>query len=357
MTVSSRNLTQREANDLLARPEQHFWDCKSHQINPAKLQKTVVGFLNADGGEVAIGIEDAKAGSILKDRWRGFQNEESANQHVQSLAQDIQPNPPLDFTFASIEDLAEYGLVLLVKVHKSENVHKTSAGECFVRRSAQNLPLKSETEIQNLRLSKGLISFEDQAVGGYTVAELEGESELARFLKNYSPRTVPADFLRRERLIRGAQNDSQPTYAGALLFAELPPAVLPKKCSIKITRYATKSTEPTREHLTTQKTIEGPLIKLIARGTDEIKKTVEAVSVLTPDGMKKAKYPDEAIKEVLVNAVIHRDYNISDDIHVFVFDNRIEIKSPGRLPWSSPEIPDRLLMIMPRADLNWPAQS
>ncbi|MGK3969787.1 ATP-binding protein [Sorangium sp. So ce118] len=92
------------------------------------------------------------------------------------------------------------------------------------------------------------------------------------------------------------------------------------------------STSPTREHLGVQKTIEGPLLSLINATVEEIKRVVESVSVLTPDGMTKARYPDEAIKEVLVNAVIHRDYNISDDTQVFIFDNRIEIKSPGRLP-------------------------
>lgn len=44
------------------------------------------------------------------------------------------------------------------------------------------------------------------------------------------------------------------------------------------------------------------------------------------------QYPAEAIQEVLVNAVIHRDYSLNDDIHIKIFDNRIEISSPGKLP-------------------------
>jgi ATP-dependent DNA helicase RecG len=38
--------------------------------------------------------------------------------------------------------------------------------------------------------------------------------------------------------------------------------------------------------------------------------------------------------EILVNAVIHRDYSINDDVHVRVYDNRVEVQSPGRLPGS-----------------------
>jgi len=60
---------------------------------------------------------------------------------------------------------------------------------------------------------------------------------------------------------------------------------------------------------------------------------VEAVTILEPDGtMAPARYPPEALKEIVVNAVIHRDYNVSDDILVFVFDNRVEVRSPGVLP-------------------------
>ncbi|POX65492.1 hypothetical protein C3492_01415 [Streptomyces sp. Ru62] len=50
--------------------------------------------------------------------------------------------------------------------------------------------------------------------------------------------------------------------------------------------------------------------------------------------MTPVKYPPEVLKEIIVNAVIHRDYNISDDILVYVFDNRVEVRSPGSLPGS-----------------------
>jgi ATP-dependent DNA helicase RecG len=59
---------------------------------------------------------------------------------------------------------------------------------------------------------------------------------------------------------------------------------------------------------------------------------MSSVEVWTPDGLKKLCYPPEAIWEVIVNALIHRDYSISDDIQILIYNNRIEILSPGRLP-------------------------
>jgi ATP-dependent DNA helicase RecG len=49
-------------------------------------------------------------------------------------------------------------------------------------------------------------------------------------------------------------------------------------------------------------------------------------------GTEKKGYPPEAIWEVFVNAIVHRDYSISDDVHVTIFNDRIEIASPGKLP-------------------------
>jgi len=43
-------------------------------------------------------------------------------------------------------------------------------------------------------------------------------------------------------------------------------------------------------------------------------------------------YPTETLHEVITNAVLHRDYSIADDVHVRIFDNRVEVESPGRLP-------------------------
>ena len=56
------------------------------------------------------------------------------------------------------------------------------------------------------------------------------------------------------------------------------------------------------------------------------------VKIWTLKGLDTINYPQETIWEILVNAVIHRDYSISDDVHVLIFNNRIEIISPGKLP-------------------------
>lgn len=59
---------------------------------------------------------------------------------------------------------------------------------------------------------------------------------------------------------------------------------------------------------------------------------IQDIHVLGPQGMEKIKYPHETLHEIITNAVLHRDYSIASDIHLRIFDNRIEVESPGRLP-------------------------
>lgn len=71
---------------------------------------------------------------------------------------------------------------------------------------------------------------------------------------------------------------------------------------------------------------------LIKDTVDRIVETVERIPVMKNSGLKSVQYPRNAIHEIITNAVIHRDYSVNDDVHVRIFDNRIEIYSPGPLP-------------------------
>jgi ATP-dependent DNA helicase RecG len=49
-------------------------------------------------------------------------------------------------------------------------------------------------------------------------------------------------------------------------------------------------------------------------------------------GLTPIEYPEETLHEIITNAVLHRDYSIPDDIHIRIYDNRVEVESPGTLP-------------------------
>ena len=124
----------------------------------------------------------------------------------------------------------------------------------------------------------------------------------------------------------------KPKACGLLLFANEPSSLIPKKCSVKIVRYETKEDDPERDHLSFTEPVDGPLLPLIKKSVRRVTEIMSSISVWTTEGAKSMRYPPETLWEIVVNALIHRDYSISDDVQIVIFDNRIEVLSPGRLP-------------------------
>lgn len=318
-----------DAKAILRREESHFRDFKSKESAGKVIQKIGAALANADGGEFIIGIEDSKRASGLA-RWQGFDSIEDGNHILSSLSRDIKPPVPYSVEWVRCPEINE-SFVCVVTIRKSAAVHETADSSVYVRRSASTAKIEGQDRV-NLALSKGAETYENQELASYDLAELVTENELGQFLQGISPRTEADDFARKQRLVNPATGKVR--VCGAILFADSPSAVTAKRCAVKVARYETKAQTPERKHLAgVPTTIEGPARLLIDQTIDIVQQMIEAVSVLDPTGnMTPLHYPPEALKEVIVNAVIHRDYNISDDIVIRVFDNRVEVRSPGRLP-------------------------
>lgn len=322
-----RNITEQEALDICSRDESHFFDRKATPISGNKVQKVAVAFANAEGGEFVIGIADDKHEPNPKDRWKGADKIEDLNSHLQAL---FDVSPSLDLRYELLKCEAFKGLVLRVLVEKGTQVYKAPDGVVYVRQGAQSLPLKDPQKVTELSFAKGASSYEDMILKTIPVEQIVESKELETFLSGYSPSTDSLEFCLNQNLLD--LKSWEPRVGSAILFHACPSAIIPTRCAIKITRYETKEDDPERDHLAEQVTIEGPAYQLIHEAVEAIAGIMSSVHIWTAEGLKAVQYPPEAIWEVLVNAVIHRDYSISDDIQVFIFDNRIEVLSPGRLP-------------------------
>lgn len=325
--VTIADITSGQRDLILALPEGHFHDLKSRDIAPGKLTRTISALANAAGGELYIGIDERAGPGGAKIRtWRGFADPEEANGHLQAFERISPLGTYVRATF--LQSATDPGLVLQLEILKTREIVKAADDVAYVRRGAQNLPQVSEEQLARLRLDKGITSFEAETVA--TDARVVTNSTVVLdFLLNVIPSAEPEPWLRKQLLLVG----DKPTVAAVLLFAELPQAVLPKRCGIKILRYRTTDSAGTRETLAFDPlTIEGWLYDQIAAAVRETVRVVEGVQILGPAGLESIKYPHETLHEIITNAVLHRDYSIAADIQIRVFDNRIEVESPGRLP-------------------------
>jgi ATP-dependent DNA helicase RecG len=81
------------------------------------------------------------------------------------------------------------------------------------------------------------------------------------------------------------------------------------------------------------KTIRGPLVEQIEAAVTLVLRELEEGITLSSSGFKaRHVYPDRVVKEAIVNAVVHRDYRLNRDIFIRLFDDRIEVESPGVFP-------------------------
>jgi ATP-dependent DNA helicase RecG len=324
--MKERILSENEILDFANRDESHFYDNKAFEIKGDKIQKIAVAFANADGGDFIVGIKDKKEESNPLKRWQGIDDIESFNFVFQNLT-ELSPTIPHNYEFLK-DSKGKYAL--RITIEKSESVHKTANNTVYVRKSAQSLPLKDPAQIQALSYAKGESSYEDTIVNSAVAEDIFESREMVTFLKEYSPQSDPIDFTVNQNLVDRKSYD--PRTAGILLFSDNPIPLLPKRCGIKINRYETSEEIPERIHLKEQFSVEGCLNEQIKSASKIITEVMESVQIMGSSGLEKVKYPPETIWEILVNAVIHRDYSISDDIQVLIFNNRIEIKSPGKLP-------------------------
>lgn len=309
---------------LFSRAEGHFLDFKAKELQPAKLTRSVAAFANADGGEVFLGISEPSKGG--PKTWIGFDSVEAANAHIQALDEMMPLGEGLRIEF--LRSSAHPGLVMHIEVMKSRDVVKPPSGTVYIRRGAQCLPVTTAEQLERLRLNKGIASFEAQTVDLPIDAIANSETTI-EFMLEVVPHQEPERWLRKQRLVV----DEKPTVAATVLFAEVPQAALPKRCGLKIYRYRTVEDEGTRESLEGQPTtIEGCAYEQIYAAVAESKRIIESIRRMTPDGLIAVEYPEETLHEIITNAVLHRDYSVPDDIHIRIFDNRVEVESPGTLP-------------------------
>lgn len=327
MTIDVFDISNDQVAKILQIHEGHFYDVKRTDIKPAKLTNTISAFANADGGDVYIGIseQELKDGSKTRD-WKGFTDIESANSHIQVIHEIFPFDEYISTTL--LKNSKQNGLILHVQIHKTKGIAKASDGIPYVRRGAQNLPVKSHEDLKKLEFDKGISSYEQQTLQ-IPVEFVTNSEVLKNFIEEVVPSTKPSPWLLKQLLIQ----NNKPTVASVVLYSDEPQAALPKQCAIKLFRYKSKDKEGSRQNLAFDPiTIEGSAYEQIQNAVKKTLEIVHGIKFLGESGFEKIQYPEEALHEIITNAVLHRDYSLSADIKIVIFDNRIEVISPGKLP-------------------------
>ena len=268
-------------------------------------------FANADGGTVLLGVSDA--GKVV-----GVADHNRLKARVLSTARSA--DPPIEVEVESVGD------ALRVDVPPQKRQPYSFGGRFFMRDGASSRQL-SNAEVEELFYAAGRLHFDRKPCPDFSIENDLDDEAWARF----SHRAKIPESMDRMVALRNLgllDNDDRMTHAGAWLLAR------------DIRRFTTSAHVSCALFMGTEK------VRILDRRDfhgDVPAMVDEAVAwVLTKINVEfvikhvrreeRPELPEEALREAVANAVAHRDYRSTANVHVYVFKDRVEVVSPGGLP-------------------------
>jgi ATP-dependent DNA helicase RecG len=313
---------------LAQTPEGQFLERKGPRVAARDLGDVIAGLANADGGRIVIGIQDGKVLGV------GQESERRINAWRQASTQFVDPPASLRFEiFECFNAAGEQDALVILDVESSTKVHRNMKGEVYLRVGDSTRKL-SAAEAQELLYDKGESAFDGSSVAEAGASSLD-ERAVTRFARAIRARGANANALKARGLAVERDGELQPTVAGLLVLGEAPQLVFPQ-AYVRVLRYQGSSRETgARANVLADRRIEGSLIKQVQGASRLLRRWLPEAVRLGPDARfaPEALIPEPAWMEAIVNAVVHRSYSMGGDhIRVELFDDRLEVSSPGRLP-------------------------
>ena len=305
--------------------EGQYLDRKSARIKPSDIARHIVAFANANGGVLAIGIEDN--GEIT-----GFNNKDSKsiNDFLNVPFSSCKGRLKVEHEIRKVTIDSKQDSILLLFIEPSEDaVIKTSDDKVYLRVGDKSKLLNHE-QVTQLEYDKGERIFEDIIVEDSSIDDVD-----LQLLQQYKEKLGTS--LSYEEILdaRGLLKKGHLTNAGILLFAKHPTKFLPN-ARLRLLKFdGTRFETGQRLNIIKEINYEDAIPKIIQQVKNAITLQLREFQYLDENGVFKVipEYPEFAWFEGIVNSLTHRNYSImGDHIRVSLYDDRLEILSPGKLP-------------------------
>lgn len=311
-----------DLQQIIAQGENMNVEFKSADIRPETLAREMVAFANASGGVILIGVEDNRQIS-------GLRQEKNYEEWCLNVARN-NIIPPIQPAYSEIA-CNQHSVGILDVPKGPDKPYQTNDGKYLIRVGSTNR-IATVNELMRLFQQSGVFHFDSTSVEQTSIKNLN----LQKISAYFEPYQLNFDLLPEEEkaaLLRNTdilQENGQLTVAGLMIFSVNPQKYL-RNASVSFAHFA--GTEITADLLDKQQ-IEGNLDLQIDTTTAVIKNNLRRPSTITGNKrVEPAMYPDKVFRELIVNACCHRNYAITgSSIRVFLYDDRLEVISPGRLP-------------------------
>lgn len=313
-----------ELLEIVKKGEDSYTEFKEERAHSDQLAAEIVAFANTEGGNLIVGVSDE--GEII-----GVTNLDKEMQRIDNIcANNCEPT-----VYTTIEKLViDDKKILIVKISKgTQRPYRTNRGIHYIR-TASGKRIASPGELRLIHQASGAIYYDELPVPNTSIEDTDLEyfeeflkKSLGSGIEDFGIKTV--DLLKNMKILTSYESDTVTTTGGLLFFGKHPEQHLPY-CKVTIVRFPGNDIGEKFE----KKDIEGKLIEQI-EGTERVLKEYLR-SETKIEGFEKEEplfeIPVESLREAVINAIAHRNYQLPSQVRIFIFDDRIEIKSPGKLP-------------------------
>lgn len=312
-----------EVIELVAKGETSSVQFKANVHNEQSIAQEMVAFANTKGGKIFIGVDDKTwdITGLTTDDLRRLANllVNAADQHVK------------DPIFINTETIDVNGkLVMVVTVPEgTAKPYKDKDGMIFLKNGANKRKVTSNEEISRLLQSSGYLYAEEKILEFSSTADFD-DYKFKKFYETQYKEKFDATHIEKHISNLRLGKDGKINVAGAMLFGKNLFKLTPQ---FFITAISFWGNNLANTEYKSSENLYGTVDELYRRGFDFVFSKLNKVQGNQSfNSLGIPEIPELVITELLINALIHRDYFINDSIKLFVFENRVEIISPGRLP-------------------------
>lgn len=328
MSLSKINL-RINLNYLTKEKENLYFDRKRAKISMQELANEIASFANSNGGLIVLGITDD--GKI-----EGFNlyGKDKLNDFQKVVTNYLKNTPNYKIELVDIKnEKGEDDNILLFHIEPELNyIIRNNKDEVYVRQGDSSIKLNSN-QIRNLEYDRKERDFEAEILLETSIDDIDTEV-LQIYKSRIDTDLSDEQVLKARGFLREKEGKYHLTKAGMLLFGKNPSIYLPS-ARVRVVKFeGTEFKVGTEMNIIKDRTFDKCLFRILEQAREFINSQLREFTHLNPQGVFETvpEYPEFAWYEGLVNAVCHRDYsNSGEHIIIKLFDDRMEILSPGKL--------------------------
>lgn len=318
-------MTSKDVLDIIQSGENFYIEFKEEKVKAKDLGEEIVAFANSEGGTILIGVSDD--GNIT-----GITDKKIEETIMNICRNNVVPNIIPSFEYAIINDKK----IVILGIPKGLSKPYSTVDNKYYIRVGTTKRIASREELLRLFEGNGSLHFDISPVINTSIKDLNLDVIRDYYLKYNAFDLYDEEKEQVERLLINADilkelnGEKVCSVGGLLIFGKMPQRYLPQN---GIT-FAHFNGSEISDELIDKKVIEGRIQDIAENTLTIIKNNILAPSVIK--NLKRVEveeYPKIVLREALVNSLVHRNYSIyGSKIRIFMFNDRIEFRSPGRLP-------------------------